>query len=120
MALCEEKLRGLARRLADAMGESGCKVARPAHLRLVERSQPSHGLDDITRDSHCRMIRHIRRRWGHPMQMLIDQATFGMAGIEQLDDGALIALHQDLERAQDCMREGISFEDAGLIRSRYG
>lgn len=66
------------------------------------------------------MIRHIRRIWGQPMQMLIDQATFGLAGIEQLDDDRLIALHKDLERAQDCMRDGISFEDAGLLRPRYG
>ncbi len=54
------------------------------------------------------------------MQIIIDQATFGLAGIEQLSDEALVQLHSDLERAQDCMREGISFEDAGLLHSRFG
>ncbi|MBN5087659.1 hypothetical protein JY460_06020 [Stenotrophomonas maltophilia] len=53
------------------------------------------------------------------MQMIIDQAVFGLAGIEQLDDEALIQLHKDLERAQECMLDGVSFEDAGLLRYRY-
>lgn len=63
------------------------------------------------------MIRNIRRHWGEPMQILIDQATFGLAGIEELDDDALVQLHRDLERARECIQEGISFEDAGLIRN---
>lgn len=54
------------------------------------------------------------------MQRLIDQACFGIAGIEQLDDGDLVQLHMDMDRAEQCMLEGISFEDAGLLRSRYG
>jgi hypothetical protein len=102
--------------------ESGLKPAKPPpQLRLVTAEDTSfRGLDEITRDSHFRMIRHIRRRWGQPMQLLIDQACFGLAGIEQLDDQQLEALHRDLERAQDCMRDGVSFEDVGLIKSRYG
>jgi hypothetical protein len=77
-------------------------------------------MDFILRESHCRMIRHFRRRWGASMQLLIDQACFGYTGIEALPDDDLIQLHRDLERAQDCMRDGVSFEDAGLLRSRYG
>ncbi len=55
-----------------------------------------------------------------PMQEIIDQACFGYSGIEKLPDAELVQLHKDLERAQDCMRDGVSFEDAGLLRSRYG
>lgn len=54
------------------------------------------------------------------MQMLIDQACFGLPGIESLGDGELVQLHQDLERAAECMRDGVSFEDAGLLRSVCG
>lgn len=115
MALNEDRLQELAQRLARAM--DGGQPERPV-LRLVE-SRPSR-MDAITRESHCRMIRHMRRRWGHDMQMIIDQACFGVPGIEGLDDDALIELHRDLERAQDCIRDGVSFEDAGLLRSRYG
>jgi hypothetical protein len=54
------------------------------------------------------------------MQLLIDQASFGLAGIEELSDDQLVSLHQDLERALDCIRDGVTFEDAGLLRARYG
>lgn len=77
-------------------------------------------MDALTRESHIKMIGHIRRRWGYPMQQLIDQACFGLAGPDKLPDEELVALHRNLERAQDCIRDGVSFEDAGLIKSRYG
>lgn len=101
--------------------ESGLepRASKPA-LRLVRPNEGVSGMDDITRESHCRMIRHLRRRWGFSMQLLIDQECFGLAGIEQLDDDGLERLHRTLERAQDCIRDGISFDDAGLIQSRYG
>jgi len=54
------------------------------------------------------------------MQMLIDQACFGLTGIEDLSDDTLIALHRDMERAMECIRDGVTFEDAGLLRTRYG
>jgi len=94
---------------------------RPVESRLVRSDdRPPSKMCEIERESHCRMIRHFRRRWGYPMQVIIDQACFGLAGMEQLDDDALIQLHKDVERAQECMRDGVSFEDAGLLRSRYG
>lgn len=115
MALSEDKLQELAQRLAKAM--DGGKPARPT-LRIVE--PPPARMDAITRESHCRMIRHLRRGWGRDMQIIIDQACFGVAGIESLDDDSLVQLHRDMERALDCIRDGVSFEDAGLLRARYG
>ncbi|QIO88852.1 hypothetical protein G9274_002537 [Stenotrophomonas rhizophila] len=90
----------------------------PSPTAMLEAAQTR--MDVLVRESHCRMIRHFRRRWGTPMQEIIDDACFGLAGIEQLDDQGLLQLHMDLERAQDCMRDGVSFEDAGLLKSRYG
>jgi len=84
------------------------------------KAQKPARMDYLYRESHFRMIRHIRRRWGCSMQVIIDQACFGLAGIEQLPDDQLIQLHKDLERAQECMRDGVSFEDAGLLKNRYG
>ncbi|KRG79110.1 hypothetical protein [Stenotrophomonas pavanii] len=77
-------------------------------------------MDAIMREWHCRMIRNVRRRWGEPMQHVIDQACCGVLDIEQLADDALIQLHKDMERAEECIREGISFHDAGLLRAHYG
>lgn len=95
------------------------KPAEPEGVPVAS-TKPAVRMDVVLRESHYRMIRHFRRRWGAPMQLLIDQACFGYMGIEQIPDDDLIQLHKDLERAEDCMRDGVSFEDAGLLRSRYG
>jgi len=96
--------------------------AKPADAKPEpqQAARPAMRMDVVLRESHYRMIRHFHRRWGASMQLLIDQACFGYMGIEQLPDDDLIQLHKDLERAEDCMRDGVSFEDAGLLRSRYG
>lgn len=117
----EELAKRLAARTAALRGQA---EQRPA-LRVVQQAAPATPpasclMDVVLRESHIRMIRHFRRRWGQPMQLIVDQACFGYMGLEQLPDDELIQLHKDLERAEDCMRDGISFEDAGLLRSRYG
>ena len=98
--------------------ENGLKDApsRKPDLRVVE--SVAVGMDAITRESHTRMIGHLRRRYS--LQALVDQATFGKTGIDQLNDQELVALHRDLERAQECIADGVSFEEAGLFRSRCG
>lgn len=89
-------------------------AGKPA-LRLVPASTPrARTLDPITRESHLRMIRHLRNRYG--LQLLVDQATFGRGGLDQLEDDEVCALHADLHRAMECIRDGVSWEDAGLIR----
>lgn len=116
----EELAQRLAARTAALRGE---KVPRPALRAVGANAGPepeAFSMDVVLRESHFRMIRHFRRRWGQPMQLIIDQACFGLMGIEQLSDRDLIQLHKDLERAEDCMRDGVTFEDAGLLRSRYG
>lgn len=92
----------------------------PEGRLLRSDDRPPSMMCELERESHCRMIRHFRRRWGYSMQIIIDQACFGLAGLEQLEDDALVQLHKDMERAQECMRDGVSFEDAGLLRPRYG
>ncbi len=101
--------------------ESGLRPRADVSLRVIDGGAPTaQPLHDIDRESHCRMIRHFRRAMGYAGQMLIDQAAFGYASMEQLPDDELIRLHQDMERAMECIRDGVSFEDAGLIRYRYG
>lgn len=120
----KDKFEELAQRLAARTAALRVETPQRPTLRVVptELAAEPQGfrMDAMVRESHCRMIRHFRRRWGQPMQMIIDQACFGLAGIEQLPDDDLIQLHKDLERAEDCMRDGVTFEDAGLLRSRYG
>lgn len=73
-------------------------------------------MDPITRASHVRMIKHLRRIYR--LHCLVDQATFGKGEIEDLSDEEVVALHRELERARDCIRDGISLEDAGLLKSQ--
>jgi hypothetical protein len=53
---------------------------------------------------------------GYGLGWLIDQATFDRPGLETLEDDEIIALHRDMDRAMECRRDGISFEDADLVR----
>ncbi len=90
--------------------------AKRPDLRLVTPAPPRpHTLDQVTRESHLRMIRHLRNRWN--LQVLVDQATFGRGSLDQLEDEEIVQLHHDMHRAFECGREGISLEEAGLIRT---
>ncbi|WP_230430181.1 hypothetical protein [Xanthomonas melonis] len=128
-----DRLEELAQRLAARTRELRGEMRTHPQLRLVAESrnravlQPdqiladgTRGMDAIVRESHCRMIRHYRRRCGWQVQEIIDQACFGYTGIEAMPDDCLVQLHKDLERAQECIRDDVSFEDAGLLRSRFG
>lgn len=118
IALRAQRKMGVKPQLA-AVGSARQPDSKQTGAAATEARQPVR-MDYLYRESHFRMIRHIRRRWGCSMQVIIDQACFGLAGIEQLSDEQLIQLHKDLERAQECMRDGVSFEDAGLLKNRYG
>ena len=71
-------------------------------------------MDPVTRESHLKMIRHLQRRFS--LQVLVDQATFGRGGLEQLEDRELATLHNDLYRAHEYLQEGISLFDAGMLK----
>ena len=104
------------------------KLGTKATLRVVSsgnlhrelpgapRPAAARAMDEITRESYCRLIRSYRRSWGAPMQLLIEQACVGLQGIEQLGDDDLKRLLRDMQRGLDCIRDDVSFEDAGLLR----
>ncbi|QWP79382.1 hypothetical protein J5226_12790 [Lysobacter sp. K5869] len=60
------------------------------------------------------MIVHLRDRYG--LRILVDQATFGRAGLNNLSDDDLVQLYNDLHTARECVDDGLSLEEAGLIR----
>lgn len=78
------------------------------------------GFDSVVRESHIRMIRSLARTYRQfGVQLIVDQATLGKAGLEELTDGELIALHRDLDRARECIRDDVSFEEAGILRNTF-
>jgi hypothetical protein len=90
------------------------EAPRKPKLRLVQQPAPSI-FDSVTRACILDRIRTLRRMWA--LGWIVDQATFNQPNLDALADEALSALLKDMERARECIAEGISFEDAGLVRN---
>ena len=73
-------------------------------------------MDAATRESHLRMIRSLCRAYrAYGLDLIVNQATIGRRTIDDLADGEVVALHNNLYRAIDCVRNDVPFEVAGLI-----
>lgn len=110
MALSKEEVQELAR-ILDARAGLG-REARPK-LRLVTPPTPKL-LDHIAREAHLRRIDYLKRRY--QLGWIVDQATFDVASASVLEDCDLIRLLCDMERAMECILDGVPFEDADLVR----
>jgi hypothetical protein len=106
-----QALEALAQALARKVKGEGPKKPK---LRLIQPT-PKAIYDSITRACILDRIRTVRRMWH--LGWLVDQATFNQPNLDALSDEALAALLRDLERARECIAEGIPFEDAGLVRN---
>lgn len=54
------------------------------------------------------------------IDVIVNQALIGKSGVDQLEDEELVALLRAIDRARECISDGISFEEAGLLRPYYG
>lgn len=70
-----------------------------------------------TRRYYLRRIRWLAECYGLGWQ--IDQATVGHP-LDSLDDDGLRALLADMEHGRRCCVEGVSHDDAGLVREAAG
>lgn len=115
----QDQFESLAKRLAARTQElRASEPARPP-LKLVTTTTASAlQMDSVVRESHLRMIRSLARSYrGVGLQLLVDQATLGRAGLDDLGDEEVLQLHRDLDRARECIRDGVDFEEAGLLRA---
>lgn len=95
---------------------SGAPRAKP-RLSVVGSAPPPAVVDDeITRLSRVNRIRWLAK--AYRLQCLVEQHCFGVAGIESLSQEALRELHKDMEVGRECVIEGISLDDAGLVRKQ--
>lgn len=108
----KSRLEAIKKMVLEGLGEA---PARP-RLRLVGAivTPPEHE-DAVTRDCRLKRIRWLAKAYG--LRWLVDQHCFGRSGPDELGASELVALHSDMERARECAAEGISYEDAGLIRA---
>lgn len=105
--------------LAQALAE---KVKRETNTRSVaSRPEPwvpgAIHFDAITRDAMLRRVRFLAR--SYRLQWLVEQQTFGRTGADELEFSELCDLLRDMEHARECIEDGISFEEAGLVKSTY-
>lgn len=75
-------------------------------------------MDPVEREGRIRMIHHLARRYR--AQVLVDQALIGWGSLEKLPADGLRKLQSDLYRAYECSLEGLSWEDAGLLKEATG
>ena len=106
-----QALEALAQALAEKVKRG--KPAKP-RLRSVQPAKPTI-FDSITRESIFRRVKYLARAYA--LQWLVDQETFNQAYMECLDDARLSRLLESMERARECLLDGVAFEDAGLVRS---
>lgn len=111
------ELEALARAIAERV--NGARP-EPPRLRVVRQRLPEGPcLAPPVRSSYIRLIRSLERAYSaYGIDLIINQALVGKSRLEDLDDRELAVLVDDLQRARECIAEGISFEDAGLIRGR--
>lgn len=91
----------------------GAKPAKPK-LRIIQAAKPTI-FDSITRECILKRVRYLAK--AYQLHWVIDQATFNMAGVDSLEDRELSKLMSEMERARECVHEGVAFDDAGLVRS---
>lgn len=110
--MSNDRFEELARRLAERTEQLRSGAAVPV-ARKPAKAAPRL-FDAITRDSHLQRIRYLAS--AYKLKWLVDQETFNRSGLDSLDDHELVKLHEDMDRAMDCIRDGTPFDDAGLVR----
>ncbi len=75
-----------------------------------------HLFQSISIDQQCRIrrLRFLATRYN--LQWLIDQEITSIDVLEQAHPDDLVSLLNLMERARECISDGVAFEDAGLVR----
>lgn len=95
------------------------KSPRRPVLRLVGRDDLAKEIpeeDPIMREHRIARIRWLSRHYG--LGVIVRKHTFGRAGMDVLDADELVELHKEVERAFECVMDGIPIDEAGFVRQQ--
>jgi hypothetical protein len=53
------------------------------------------------------------------LHWLVEQATFNTPGLDCLEDNQIGELLSKMEKARECIAEGVPFDDAGLVQNSF-
>lgn len=95
-------------------GLQGGQPAAKAQLRLIvpESARDPNALSESERAVKLRLSKFVADRYMIPW--LIDQVALGRP-LEALPDADVIRLYEQAKKALKCVKEGVSFDDAGLV-----
>jgi hypothetical protein len=85
-------------------------------LELPPKATESR-IDHVTRDCIYRRVRDLARLYSLGW-LLLQETMHVQAIMEQLPDEELLDLLARMEQARECLIDGVSFDDAGLVRQR--
>ena len=114
----KSKLEALTRMIMEEL--SGAQRRDKPKLRLVDNLATPTAIVDTEDDEITRASRISRIRWlakSYKLDWLVEQHCFTVPGVESLNPESLRSLHKDMERARECIAEGISFDEVGLVRN---
>lgn len=111
----DEVIKKLADKVAEYVDAQREKAKPKLRLILPESAKDPTALTEERRAWLVRRIRFAANQCGAPW--LIDQALDGAESLETMTDAGLQRLHLDCEKALQCLLDGVSFMDAGLVRA---
>lgn len=109
-----EKIRKLAHDMAAIAQASRTSLPdAPRPRQIVPEDFAPVGLCATEREWFCEHIRFLARVY--ELGWFVRQECRGYAGLESLPDDELKRVFKRVGHAVSCIKDGISFEDAGLI-----
>lgn len=115
-----DRIQRAAQRLAQRADELRKASEKEAPKATVIRlpARVTRVLDDVERESRIRWIQALARAYRpQGMDLIVKQAMISKRYMSDLSDEELLELHRNIDRARECMADGITFEEAGLLRS---
>lgn len=116
MAISDEKVRQLAAQVSAYVSAQHAVQKCSRRIIVPEHARAPGSLDDARREATLRRIHFLAGRFD--LYWLIEQRTNGGPAADLTDDD-LLALGRECEKALQCIEDGVSFYDAGLVKRRF-